>query len=100
MNAPKKNARAGRAEQAESRKTLARLMHVWEQGARCVAAMDILYADSGLTIAEGTLGTVRFITRARVVVVQWDADGDGRVAVLHTSPDSIDPAPPETGGAS
>lgn len=88
-----KSARAGRDEQAASRASLARLVRVWQRGDRCFAVMDIVYAGSGATIAEGTRGYVVGVGRSAVVVVQWEPDDEGRVITESTSPDSLDPVP-------
>ncbi len=66
---------------------LARLMRRWTVGERCVAVMDIYYAIFEITIEAGTEGTVKAITRAGVVVVEWPRWKDD----FATSPDVLDP---------
>lgn len=55
-------------------------------GLRVVAPQEIVYTDSGVTIAEGTRGRVVAVTCAGALVdVKWDGREDAR----RTSVDSI-----------
>ena len=69
---------------------IARLTRVWMPLERCVANIDIFYANTGTTVVEGRRGTVRRVPHSGLVVVAWD-DGDG--AELTTSAENVDPVP-------
>lgn len=61
-------------------------------GARVRAPQRIVYADTRVEIAEGTLGTVRLVTCAGGVVgIEWDGDEAG--VLRRTSFDSVEVVP-------
>lgn len=62
-----------------------RLLRVWRAGERCIAAQPIVYAMAAVEIVE----------RSSVLLVRWDGDDH----TLATSPDSVDPYPPEASHA-
>lgn len=69
---------------------LERLLWVWKPLDRCVAALDIFYAHTGVTIAEGRRGTVRSVPHSGVAIVAWDGSISDPVM---TSAENIDPLP-------
>jgi hypothetical protein len=69
---------------------LERLTRVYKPGDRVVAFCEIHYGHHPeLVIAEGTGGTVTFLGRANVPLVQWDGLTAG--LGVATSPDSLEP---------
>jgi hypothetical protein len=68
---------------------LARLLRVWVPGARCVAAMDIVYGASDLEVEKGAKGTVMRVLVSRVLLIRWDKST--RAEVIATSPGAVDP---------
>ena len=71
---------------------LARFVRVWTPGDRCRAAITIDYVTFtvGLTIPEGSVGTIASVERSGLVFVRWDRLPE---AEAPTSPDCLDPVP-------
>jgi hypothetical protein len=72
---------------------IARLVRVWRPGDRCRVMPELhaiaYFLPRALDVGPSDRGTVRVVTRAAVLEVEWD----GHEGTFATSPESVDPIP-------